>query len=204
MKKLELIVPTELDDITVDQYSRYFTLVKGQENKEEISEFVRMNIVTIFCGVPMDFVREQMIYQDIIEISNLVLGLLYKLDAYVSAQPKPKPIIEHSGVEFGFMPEFDRMSGGEFADLSEYIKDLSNLNRIAAILYRPIEKKSFNKALNVLQYDVVEYNGTGEYANLMKHFPAKEALAAYFFVYSSYLILISHSLLFSKENQVAQ
>ena len=64
------------------------------------------------------------------------------------------------GIDFGIIPNFDKITGGEYTDLINYSsneKDGFNkdLNRLIAVLYRPI--KIIDKLRN---YRIEPYNGT--------------------------------------------
>ena len=56
---------------------------------------------------------------------------------------KLKRIIEINGVEYGFHPDLDSISLGEYADIEQFIKNGidSSLPELMAVLYRPIKLK---------------------------------------------------------------
>lgn len=52
-------------------------------------------------------------------------------------------IIELDGVEYGFIPDWDAFTTGEWIDLENYAGDFwTNVNKIMSVLYRPIERRS--------------------------------------------------------------
>lgn len=191
-REIELTIPTKVEDIKVDSYMKYFIMIQNMKENAELNTFVRINIVSIFCNVPTRFVRDTMNYEDVIDISDDILKVLGELDQQV-VSTTPRPVVELYGTEFGFIPEFSKMSAGEFADLSGYVKDMNNLHKLVSVVYRPIKRKVFNKALDIEQYEITKYEGTDTYSHLMRNFPAKDALKAYFFLSSSYLILTNYS-----------
>ena len=56
---------------------------------------------------------------------------------------KLKRIIEINGVEYGFHPDLDSITLGEYADIEQFIKNGidSSLPELMAVLYRPIKEK---------------------------------------------------------------
>ena len=65
-----------------------------------------------------------------------------------------KKIIKIDGVEYGFHPDLDSITLGEYADLEHYIKlgIEKHLPEIMAVLYRPIKEKK-NDIYIISAYD---------------------------------------------------
>ena len=72
----------------------------------------------------------------------------------------------------------DKMSFGEYIDLDKYIGDWKEMHRAMAVLYRPITTEIKE------QYNVVDYEGTDEYAELMKLMPLDAVLSAQVFFWN--------------------
>jgi hypothetical protein len=202
MKHIKLNIPTSSEEITLGRYLSYFQFVKDMKENAELNHTVRLKVVSIFCDVPMEFCRDQMNMDDIISISNDILEVLKGVDELATADPEP--IVEFKGTRFGFIPRFTEMSGGEFIDLSAYISDMNNLNKLMAIMYRPITEEKENKAIHQTQYEIAEYKGSEPMATHFKLIPAYVALRAYFFLGGSYLILTSYFQASSKEKEVVK
>jgi hypothetical protein len=65
---------------------------------------------------------------------------------------------ELDGVKYGFIPNLETMSYGEYLDLSSYSKSTwENLAIIMSILYRPITKTHWSG-----RYDIEPYAGTND------------------------------------------
>jgi hypothetical protein len=93
--------------------------------------------------------------------------------------------------EFGFMPNMDEMSLGEYIDLEKYISNWDTMHKAMAILYRPIVagKKEF--------YEIEKYEGSDKYSDLMKDSPITVSLGAMVFFYhlgKELLTIITRSL----------
>ena len=80
-------------------------------------------------------------------------------------------------VEFGFMPNMDEMSLGEYIDLEKYISSWEDMHKALAVMYRPIVagKKEF--------YEIEKYKGSDKYADIMEDAPITVALGAMVFFY---------------------
>lgn len=70
-------------------------------------------------------------------------------------------------IEFGLIPDFDKITTGEFLDLSTYESDLGNIHRLMAILYRPVTSTRRGK------YSIEKYEGSDKYKDIMLKVDAK-------------------------------
>jgi len=79
--------------------------------------------------------------------------------------------------EFGFIPNLDKMTFGEYIDLESYITDWDNMHKAMAIMYRPIigGKKHL--------YEIEPYSGTERWEDVMKDAPVNVAMGAVVFFY---------------------
>ena len=80
------------------------------------------------------------------------------------------------GIDYGFIPELDDMSFGEYMDLDTFISDNDNLHRAVNVLFRPIEHKRGNR------YTIKDYNP--DTSEIAKDFPLDAVLGAIVFFYS--------------------
>jgi hypothetical protein len=80
-------------------------------------------------------------------------------------------------VEFGFMPNMDDMSLGEYIDLEKYIVSWEDMHKALAVMYRPIVagKGEF--------YEIEPYEGSDKYSDVMKDAPVTVALGSMVFFY---------------------
>jgi hypothetical protein len=85
---------------------------------------------------------------------------------------------KHKGLEFGFIPNLDEISLGEYTDLETYISDWDNMHKAMAVLYRPVINK-LNK-----KYLIEEYKGSATYSDAMLDMPLEVALGAMVFFYN--------------------
>ena len=160
-----ITIPDNLNEITLRQYKKFLEVTKDLEG-----EFYKQRFVEILCGIPFASVR-LMKQVDINSIVNDVIAML-ETDA---------PFTNRFSIqtqEFGFIPELEAMTSGEYADLTTYIADWSTMHKAMAVLYRPVIRKEKEN------YSIMEYNGTELTANLMEFMPLGVAMGAMFFFYT--------------------
>ena len=164
--KVKITIHGDLSDITLGQYQEFLLKAEGLEHT---SSEMQQLIVSSFCGVRIEEVNK-MTMKDVKEISDHI-NLLFSVE-----QPFIKKF-EMEGVEFGFIPDLDSISFGEYVDLDSYATDWKNAHKTISVLYRPIANTFRDK------YTVQEYNGTDEYAEMMKFTPLNIAISAKVFFY---------------------
>ena len=70
------------------------------------------------------------------------------------------------GIEYGFVPNLDEITIGEYIDLSNYGNSLETINKVMAVLFRPVIKTdAFGN------YEIAPYDGTKNRAEIMKQAP---------------------------------
>ena len=164
--KVNLRIPTTLNDVTLKQYQEF---AKLESKLDQINDAaIQLKIVEIFCNVPEIVVRN-MKATDIAEVCEII-------NTMFDAQHQLISRFKHNGVEYGFIPELDDMSFGEYMDLDTFIGDNDNLHRAVNVLFRPIEYKRGHR------YKIKDYNpDTSEEA---KDFPLDVVLGAIVFFYN--------------------
>ena len=165
--KLKITVPNKLSEINLLQYQKFLSIAKDNED----SEFLHQKMVQIFCGIDLKEVA-QIKYKDVAEITTTISTMF-------NVNHKHIPTFKLGGIEFGFIPNLDEMTFGEYTDLDTYITDWDNMHKAMAVLYRPITKKGLNNT-----YDIEEYKGSATYADVMKHIPLDVCFGANVFFYS--------------------
>ena len=166
--KLEISIPTELNEIKLSQYQAFLKIAK--DNTDE--EFLHQKMVQTFCGIDLKEVAE-IRYKEVIEITES-LGKMFNV-----ANHKHILKFKMGGVEFGFIPNLDDMTFGEYTDLDTYINDWEQMHKAMAVLYRPIKNNGLNGT-----YDIEKYNGSITYSDVMKHAPLDVVFGATVFFYN--------------------
>lgn len=103
------------------------------------------------------------------------------------------------GVEFGFIPNLDDMTFGEYTDLDTYITDWEQMHKAMAVLYRPIKKKGLNDT-----YEIEKYNGSITYSDVMKHAPLDVVFGANVFFYNLGNELLKSTMNYLENNKEVQ
>jgi len=164
--KVNLRIPTSLNEITLGQYQEFAKLDGKLEDTHDTA--IQLKIVEIFCKVPEIVVRNMKATDiaDVCEIINTMFNTNHQLINKFSS----------GGVDYGFIPELDDMTFGEYMDLDTFIGDNDNLHRAVNVLFRPIEHK------RGARYTIKDYDAdTSENA---KDFPLDVVLGAIVFFYS--------------------
>jgi len=184
--KLELTIPTTLNEIKLLQYQAFLKVAKDNED----GEFLQQKMVQLFCGIDLKNVA-QIRYSDVNEITNSLGNMFTKEHRHI-------PTFKMGGIEFGFIPNLDKISLGEYRDLDTYITDWDNMHKAMAVLYRPIKSKIKNK------YEIEPYNGSITYSDVMKHAPLDVVLGAQVFFYNLSKELLNSTLNYLESNQEVQ
>jgi len=127
--KLKINIPASLDDITLRSYKKYFKL----QNEIEDVRLLKAQMIHIFCGVSLQDVYN-MKYNDTEEVVMMINKLF-------ETKPKLVTNFKLNDIDYGFHPNLDDMSLGEYIDLDTYIGDWDNIERAMNVLYRPIITK---------------------------------------------------------------
>ena len=184
--KIELTIPTSLNDIKLAQYQKFLSIAKDNEE----SEFLQQKMVQLFCGIDLKDVAS-IRYKDVAEITANINNLFTKENRFIQR-------FKMGGVEFGFIPNLDDMSTGEYMDLDTYITDWDTMHNAMAVLYRPITNKLGNK------YQIEEYKGSVTYADVMRHAPLDVVLGAMVFFYTLGNDLLKSTINYLEGNQELQ
>ena len=163
--KATITIPDNINEISLGQYQRYLTVTEGIEG-----EFLAQRTVEVFCGIPFSNVI-LMSHKDVKEISQDMVELVNK-------EVEVKHRFKIQSQEFGFMPDMEEMTSGEFADLCAYIGKPEDMHKAMAVMFRPITNRVGDK------YDIYPYNGSKEFGDLMKFMPLGIALGAMVFFYN--------------------
>jgi len=160
--EVTLKIPENLTEITLGQYQKYLKMEK--ENEDET--FIAQKMIEIFCNTRLDYVMK-MRWKDVNEIVT-ELGIMFEQDQKLQKQ------FTLNGIQYGFIPNLDEISFGEFVDLDTYLADWDQMHHAMQVLYRPID-------INVRgRYNIKEYTAIAD--DTMKEMPLAYALGAVFFL----------------------
>jgi hypothetical protein len=181
--KTEIVIPTSLSEIPLKSYQEFMRLVE----KSNDEEFIGQKTIEIFCGLQM---------KDVVKVKwSDVKELTVHLNEIFKAKPKFQATFKIQDTEFGFIPNLEDMSFGEYIDLESNISNVETFHKAMAVMYRPITKKHKER------YEVFEYTGTDEFSELMKYAPLNVVMGATVFFSSLGNDLVQHTLTYL-ENQM--
>ena len=107
---------------------------------------------------------------DVREISEH-LNMLFSVEQDIQVRFKL------DSVDFGFIPSLESITFGEYVDLDKYSTDWQEMHKAMAVLYRPVTNTYKDK------YDVRDYDGTEEFAEVMRFMPLNVAMGSIVFFY---------------------
>jgi hypothetical protein len=165
--KLELVIPTSLNEIPLMHYQKYMVVASNKDNSDL---FISQKMIEIFCGIELKSVVD-------IKLSD-VIDLVTHFKRLFDKKLELKKTFEIQGVKFGFINELEDISFGEYIDLESNIIDVQSFHKAMAVMYRPITSEKGDK------YTIEKYNGTANYADLMKYAPLDVVLPASVFFWS--------------------
>jgi hypothetical protein len=118
----------------------------------------------------------------LIDVAKIKLTSLNEMVAHFTQLFDQKPKFQQSfkigDIEFGFIPNLEEISFGEYVDLENHLQSWDSFNKAMAVMYRPIKKRIKDK------YEIQEYTGTKEYQDLMQFAPLDVCIAASVFFYN--------------------
>ena len=166
VKEFKLI--SSWEDVTLETWLSLIDFETGTKTEEATETIAALS------NIPKQLVKE-LALSDVAVIMSRIAELQQKQDTNL------KRIIEIEGVEYGFMPDLDSISLGQYADLETFIKNgiEKNLPEIMAVLYAPIKEKK-NDIYIVDAYDGNIRLRTEE----MKKMSAEQVQSALVFFYT--------------------
>lgn len=164
--EVQIKVPTDLNEIPLKHYQDFLRVQR--ESSDE--EFVAQKMIEIFCGIQLAEVAK-------IKLTSLN-ELIVHFTKLFDQTPKFNQTFKIGDIEFGFIPELEEITFGEYVDLESHLQSWDNYHKAMAVLYRPIKKRNKDK------YQIQEYNPNIDFQELMKFAPLDVCIAASLFFYN--------------------
>jgi hypothetical protein len=168
----QLIVPTKLNEVPL------YKMVEYNQIDKDIEDF-ECHAISIFCDLTISEVKT-LPYSVINKASSLIKTLLEE-------KPKLIPKMTFKGVQFGFIPNLDKISGGEVIDIDAYQKNPNDLYKVMSVLYRPIIKEGQGN-----RYVIERYKG--DINEDFKEMPSDVAFGALLFFWTLGIELMTFTL----------
>lgn len=164
--EVKIKVPETLSEITLGQYQK-FIKVNTDVNQ---GDFLMQKMVEIFCNIKLSHVL-------LIKFTS-INEIVSHLNDLFDKEHKLVPTFKIGSVEFGFIPDLEEMTFGEYVDLEAHLQDWDNMHKAMSVMYRPIIRKNGDK------YEIKPYDATAEYWEIMKFAPVDAVLGAVVFFYN--------------------
>ncbi len=166
VKEFKLI--NSWEEVTLEKWLQLIDFETGTKTEEATETIAALS------NIPKQLVKE-LALSDVAVIMSRIAELQQEQDT------KLKRIIEINGIEYGFHPDLDSISLGEYADIEQFIKNgiEKNLPELMAVLYRPVKDKK-NDIYIIDAYDGDIRLRTEE----MKQMSAQQVQSALVFFYT--------------------
>ena len=162
--KATLNIPTTLNEITLEQYQLYLAAQETKNNEH----YLQRKIIEIFCSVSEENVKK-IIAKDVKKISE-------KIASMFGGDHELLRSFKMNGIDYGFVPNLDEISFGEYVDLDTYVSDWKNMHLSMNVLYRPITHRSAGR------YEINSYS-TDKPENALQ-MPMSAVLGSLFFLFN--------------------
>lgn len=163
--KVDIYIPDELSDITLEQYQK-FAKLNTEENQN--TNFLLHKMVEIFCNLDL---------KDIAHIKyNYVKNVIQDINKVFAQKTDLIPTFTLNNIKYGFVPKLDDISLGEYIDLDNTLKNWETMHKAMAVLYRPVTYQKDHR------YQIEKYTGT-EQAEIFKSMPLDVVMGALVFFY---------------------
>lgn len=181
--KVKISIPTTLNEIKLSQYQKFVKIA----NENEEGTFLNQKMVQIFCNIDL-FMVAKMKQQDLNYAVTKISDLFKKIPELVTK-------FTLNGTEFGFIPNLNDISSGEYMDLDGYITDWEDSHKSMAVLYRPIKQRLGNK------YLIEDYEGSDKFAEQMLDAPMDVVLSSKVFFWTLGRELLKSTMDFLEESK---
>ena len=164
--ELQINVPTSLNEITLKRYQAFIAM----QEKSNDEEFIAQKMIEIFCDITL---------KDIVKIKLTSLNeLIGHFTNLFAEKPKFQPTFKIKNIEFGFIPELEEITFGEYVDLDSSLNNWQTFHKAMAVLYRPIKRRIGEK------YEIEDYNPNPDMQDLMRFAPLDVCIAASLFFWN--------------------
>jgi len=150
---MKVTLPENISEITLSQFAKYTELC--ERDIDDLN--FRKRKISIFTKIPFNKIGS-IRSEDAERLLNLI-------DKALATEVEFKPTFMLGDIEFGFIPNLDKITLTEYAMLTTYGVDKDKLHNLMAVLFRPIVNKEGDK------YEIMAYTDDEQYAEMMKEMP---------------------------------
>lgn len=164
---IKIQIPENIGDITLSQYIEVQKLM--ERGLDEVAFMER--VVMLFSGINKRDIKNI----DVKDYTMIGEALAKALDTKCEFQDR----FTLDGVEYGFIPNFDKITQGEYIDLTSTELENDSLPTVMSVLFRPVSKTdAFGN------YSIEAYDASLERIEIMKKAPMNVVNGALVFFWS--------------------
>ena len=169
--KIEIEVPEDLSDITLQQYQEWVKIVEATKDLDESkrSIFLDKSLVEIFCKLPLTEIAK-------IKATEFSKILEVLSEAFTKEPSELITRFKMDGVEYGFEPNLQEMLLSPYIDTEAHIVSWDTLHVAMAALYRPVTHERESRGFS--QYEIEPYSPTDSKSEAMLDIPLDVAMSA--------------------------
>jgi len=177
------------EDVTLDKW------VKLISKKEQSKSTEALETISLLSDIPKDLIKELAI-EDVALIMKKISSLQEKEGTEL------KKIIKVNDVEYGFHPNLEEITLGEYADIENYLKNgvEKNLPKLMSVLYRPVTEKD-GKNYSIEAYGISDSRMRAEKFKKMKASEVNSALV-FFWIFAKELLMTLPSFLMVQSKKI--
>jgi hypothetical protein len=167
-KKKEFKLISSWEEVSLEKWLKLIEFQEGSKTKEA------EETIAMLSDIPKKLIKE-LALKDVAKVMSRIAQLQERQNSSL------KRVIEIEGVEYGFHPDLDSITLGEYADIETFIKNgiEKHLPELMAVLYRPIKEKKNDI------YIIDAYDGNIRLrAEEMKKMSAEKVQSALVFFYA--------------------
>tara|TARA_R110002073_G_scaffold66937_1_gene166865 strand:+ start:193 stop:810 length:618 start_codon:yes stop_codon:yes gene_type:complete len=154
-ESIKIQLPEDLSDITLEQSQKYIS-ISGRDNLSDLDKTKK--IVKLFTGLKT------------VEVDNMSIGdyesVILHIVSALNTEADFSSRFKLNGIEFGFIPNLDEITAGEYIDLTSSGTNPDSLHKTMAILFRPITSTD-----GFGSYEIEPYTASTKHQELMKKAP---------------------------------
>ena len=182
---MKVVLPEHIGDIKLFQFQDYDKLLKRE------LENIEFNKRKICCFTDLK-------YHDLKNVRNKDFeDILNQIDTALNTEYTFVNRFELNGINFGFIPNFDKITQGEYVDLGIYKADeIETYHNLMAILFREIKETD-----RYGNYQIESYKASEEYVELMKQMPLSIVNGALVFFCNLGNDLLNNSLKYTSKKE---
>lgn len=167
-KKKKYNVIESWSDVTLENWVKLIAL------KEKVKSEEALETISVISDIPKKLIKE-------LSIQDVAAIMKYMSELQLEENSSLHQIITIDGKQYGFHPNLEDLTLGEYADIETFIQNgiKEKMPEIMAILYRPIVEKEKDV------YAIEAYDGNIRVrAELMKKMTAEQVQGALVFFYN--------------------